>query len=145
MSCPVYDELNAHIDHLPIGRQGMTGPAKVDNMTILGSFRAHQVPLPRAKTDDKQLAQLQEWLSSYDVQDLFVTHPTATAAPNPGDPGDLFKPEVLRILPPRVDRRLGMTKEAYDGYEPLDVPDFKDFVDEKADRQLSPMKAIGSE
>lgn len=124
----------------------MTGPAKVDNQTMVGSFHAHQVPLPRAKTDDEQLALLQEWLSSYDVQDLFVTHPgeTRKTALNPGDPGELFKPEVLRILPPRVDRRLGMTKETYDGYEPLDVPDFKEFVDENTDKSLSPMKAVAS-
>lgn len=120
----------------------MTGPAKVDNKTMVGSFHAHQVPLPRAKTDEQQLAQLQEWLSSYGVHELFITHPGSTTL-NPADPGALFKPEVLRILPPRVDRRLGMTKETYDGYEPLDVPDFKNFVDDKAEKQLSPMKAIG--
>lgn len=113
-------------------------------MTMVGSFHAHQVPLPRAKTDNKQLAQLEEWLSSYGVHELFTTHPTATTDPNPNDPGELFKPEVLRILPPRVDRRLGMTKESYDSYEPLDVPDFKEFVDDKVDQKLSPMKAIGS-
>jgi xylulose-5-phosphate/fructose-6-phosphate phosphoketolase len=123
----------------------MTGPARVDHQTMVGSFHAHQVPLPRAKTDDEQLALLQKWLSSYDIHDLLDTRPgatTRTRTPNPGDPGELFKPEVLRILPPRVDRRLGMTKETYDGYESLDVPDFKEFVDEKADEKLSPMKAI---
>lgn len=122
--------------------QGMTGPARVDNQTMVGSFHAHQVPLPRAKSDDEQLAALQTWLSSYDVHELFVDQ-SGSATPNPADPGALFSPDVLRILPPREDRRLGMTKETYDGYEPLDVPDFQDFVTEKADRFISPMKAIG--
>jgi len=123
--------------------KGMTGPARVDNQTMVGSFHAHQVPLPRAKSDDEQLAALQTWLSSYDVHELFVDQ-SGSATPNPADPGALFSPDVLRILPPREDRRLGMTKETYDGYEPLDVPDFRDFVTEKADRFISPMKAIGA-
>lgn len=121
----------------------MTGPAKVGGEVMTGSFHAHQVPLPQSKTDDEQLKQLQEWLSSYDVHSLFVQK-AGTDTPNPADPTALFTPEVLRILPPRIDRRLGMTKETYDGYEPIDVPDFQDFVSEKADKVLSPMKAIGS-
>lgn len=109
---------------------------------MVGSFHAHQVPLPLAKSDDTQLSMLQDWLSSYDVHSLFIAGPGEQ--PNPADPYNLFTPEVLRILPPRVDRRLGMTKETYDGYEPLDVPDFQDFVDEKATKVVSPMKTIGS-
>lgn len=58
-------------------------------------------------------------------------------------PGALFTEEVLRILPPRVDRRMGMIKETYNGFEPLDVPDFKGFVSEKAEKDLSPMKTLG--
>lgn len=123
--------------------QGMTGPARVDNQTMVGSFHAHQVPLPRAKTDDEQLAALQTWLESYDINGLFIEHSGSTTPPDPADPSTLFTPEVLRILPPRIDRRLGMTKETYDGYEPLDLPEFQEFVDEKPLRVISPMKAIG--
>lgn len=121
----------------------MTGPASVDGQVMTGSFHAHQVPLPRAKADAQQLSELQTWLGSYGIHDLLVDSASALASSNPSDPGALFKPEVLRILPERVDRRLGMTKETYDGYEGLDVPDFEDFVDEKPTKVLSPMKAIG--
>lgn len=122
----------------------MTGPARVDNQTMVGSFHAHQVPLPRAKTDDEQLSALQAWLSSYNVRELFVQQ-KGDGATSHADPSALFAPEVLRILPPRQDRRMGMIKETYNGYEPLDVPDFKEFVSEKADKFMSPMKAVGSE
>ncbi|KAF8312100.1 phosphoketolase [Clavulina sp. PMI_390] len=111
--------------------KGMTGPAKVDGQIVMGSFRAHQVPLPKAKADDEQLAQLQAWLESYDFPSLIA-------------PDGLFTDAVLRILPPRVDRRMGMIKESYNGYTPLDVPDFKDFVSKKPEKDESPMKAIGA-
>lgn len=135
----------------------MTGPAKLDGNTILGSFHAHQVPLPKAKTDDNQLGMLQSWLDSYDIHSLLVTHPPSehqTSAEKEVEekltkegssveaPDALFKDVVLRILPPRADRRMGMIKETYNGYTPLDVPDFRGFVSEKADKDLSPMKAV---
>lgn len=138
----------------------MTGPANVGEKTIMGSFRAHQVPLPLAKTDDSQLAQLQSWLDSYDFHKLLATSSassTSTTDTNSQEgyeqvrkqgfsqatdaPGALFTDEALRILPPRMDRRLGMIKETYNSYEPLDVPDFKEFVSDKTDEQVSPMKA----
>ncbi len=36
--------------------KGWTGPAVVDGLPVEGTFRAHQVPLPRARTDREQLA-----------------------------------------------------------------------------------------
>src|SRR5260370_37617290 len=52
--------------------KGLTGPRSLNGLPILGSFRAHQVPLPSAKTDHDQLKMLDEWLKTYDVASLVV-------------------------------------------------------------------------
>ncbi|KAF8331506.1 phosphoketolase [Cantharellus anzutake] len=127
--------------------KGYTGPRSVDGLPVLGSFRAHQVPLPAAKTDDKQLASLGEWLKSYDVTPLIVGDrgQSEKVSRLPGDvhPEALFSHTALRILPKKVERRIGMIKESYAGYEPLDVPAFEDFVD-TSKKEQSPMKAVGA-
>ncbi|MHB1669834.1 phosphoketolase family protein [Thiomonas sp.] len=51
--------------------KGWTGPREVDGLPMEGSFRAHQVPLPRARSDGTQLAQLEAWLRSYRPDELF--------------------------------------------------------------------------
>ncbi len=66
--------------------KGWTGPACVDGLPMEGTFRAHQVPLPRARQDATQRAQLAQWLASYRPEDLFDAH---------GRP----KPELLSGLP----------------------------------------------
>jgi xylulose-5-phosphate/fructose-6-phosphate phosphoketolase len=136
----------------------MTGPVIVDEKNILGSFRAHQVPLPNAKSDPGQLTQLSEWLGSYDIHSLVHSRASAPAAHSHShhsshhsrqahtselNPDALFTDEVTRILPRRVDRRMGMIKETYNGYESLDVPEFQEFVSKKPEKDQSPMKAIG--
>jgi xylulose-5-phosphate/fructose-6-phosphate phosphoketolase len=119
----------------------MTGPRFLGDKQVVGSFRSHQVPLPLAKTDTSQFEDLRRWLSSYNIQDLLVRAPTS--AHNEGaDPEGFFSKEVVRILPKRVERRMGMIKETYAGYEPLDVPDFKDYVNESG-KDASPMKTLG--
>ena len=59
-------------------------------------------------------------------------------------PEELFSQAELRILPRRVERRMGMIKESYAGYELLDVPEFGGFVDVIKKAQ-SPMKVVGGE
>ena len=51
--------------------KGWTGPDVVDGLPIEGTFRAHQVPLPRARTDEGQLRRLDTWLRSYSPERLF--------------------------------------------------------------------------
>ena len=52
--------------------KGQTGPEEVDAQKVSGNYLAHQIPLPRAKTDSTQLAQLEEWLKSYHFEELFT-------------------------------------------------------------------------
>lgn len=52
---------------------------------IEGSFRSHQVPLPEAKHDPEELKLLQEWLGSYNVQEVL--------------PGGEISESVLSVIP----------------------------------------------
>jgi hypothetical protein len=94
-----------------------------------------------AKSDSTQFEALGKWLSSYNISDLLVrgNPPERTEGAHPEA---LFSNEVVRILPKRVERRMGMIKESYAGYEPLDVPDFRGHVD-PSKKNASPMKALG--
>lgn len=116
----------------------MTGPRSLKDTPLEGSFQSHQVPLAAAMSDDSQLEILSSWLKSYNVNELLVQG-------GHGDkPGEFIKSSVLRILPERIDRRLGMIKESFAGYEPLDVPDFEGFgTDEPG--ELSAMKSVASQ
>jgi xylulose-5-phosphate/fructose-6-phosphate phosphoketolase len=95
--------------------KGWTGPAVVDGLPVEGTFRAHQVPLPRARTDAAQLAQLETWLRSYEPHRLFDAH------------GALV-PE-LAALAPRGDRRMGANPHANGGrlLAPLAIPNFRKY------------------
>ncbi len=51
--------------------KGWTGPAVVDGLPVEGTFRAHQVPLDKVKTNPEHLALLEEWMRSYAPERLF--------------------------------------------------------------------------
>jgi xylulose-5-phosphate/fructose-6-phosphate phosphoketolase len=51
--------------------KGYTGPREVDGVKVEGNCAAHQVPLPRAKTDEGQLRMLEDWLKSYKFEELY--------------------------------------------------------------------------
>ena len=51
--------------------KGYTGPKELDGKKLEGNCASHQVPLPKAKTDKKQLEMLQEWLESYNFKELY--------------------------------------------------------------------------
>ena len=51
--------------------KGLTGPEVIDGVKIRGNFKSHQIPLPNAKTDEKELKILETWLKSYRFSELF--------------------------------------------------------------------------
>ncbi|WP_084497478.1 phosphoketolase family protein [Nocardia amamiensis] len=51
--------------------KGWTCPPMVDGDPVEGTFRAHQVPLPAARTDPEHRAVLEQWLRSYRPEELF--------------------------------------------------------------------------
>ncbi|KAI5294803.1 hypothetical protein KEM52_003161 [Ascosphaera acerosa] len=109
--------------------KGWTGPKKVDGGFVEGSFAAHQVPLPKAKTDQGQLEELRSWLSEYDFGELV----TSSGAP---------VPEIQSILPPTPSKRMGQHPVITQGWIPLNVPDWKQFS-VKAKDMASTMKVLG--
>jgi len=112
--------------------KGWGCPKKLGDEYIEGSFHSHQVPLPAAKSDEKQRAMLQEWLRSYKPSELFE-------AEN-GKPID----EILSTIPKEESRRLGQVPETYTGHIKLDLPSWMKFAVEKKDNQKSCMKACGA-
>ncbi|KAL7935184.1 XFP N-terminal domain-containing protein [Trichoderma chlorosporum] len=108
--------------------KGWTGPRTVDSEIIEGSFRAHQVPIAEANKSEDHLQILQDWLKSYEVHKLLPD----------GKPSH----DVLDILPPEDEKRLGQVKLAYDCYRGLDLPDWEPHAAEKSD-QASSMQQSG--
>ena len=96
--------------------KGWTGPKLVDGNPVEGTFRAHQVPLPRARTDPEQLSQLESWLKSYEPDKLF-------------DEWGRLRPD-LSLLAPRGRRRMGLNPHANGGLllRELELPDFRRFA-----------------
>ncbi len=81
--------------------KGWTGTKRIGNKRVEDNYRSHGVPLKDVKKDPKQFKALQEWLKSYNVQDLLDAK---------GKP----LPKVLKYLP-KGNLRLGKTKHAYGG------------------------------
>lgn len=91
--------------------QGWTGPKVVEGQIIEGSFHSHQVPLPKANEDEKQLKALQDWLASYNVSELLPD----------GQPVS----DILEILPQDDERKLGQVKASYNAMASLKLPDWE--------------------
>ena len=51
--------------------KGWTGPPMVDGQQVEGTFRAHQVPIPSARTDAVHRAAVENWMKSYRPEELF--------------------------------------------------------------------------
>ena len=96
--------------------KGWTGPAVVGGQPVEGTFRAHQVPLPNARTSPTELAMLDAWLRSYEPEAAF------------DDQGALV--HDLTTLAPVGGRRMGANSHANGGelLTPLDLPNFRDYA-----------------
>lgn len=51
--------------------KGLSGPLIVGDTKVRGNFKAHQIPLPKAKSDPAELELLSSWLHSYHFEELF--------------------------------------------------------------------------
>ena len=51
--------------------KGYSGPKQLNGVKIEGNCASHQVPLPEAKTDAYQRQMLEEWLKSYNFEELY--------------------------------------------------------------------------
>ncbi|MBY3176160.1 phosphoketolase family protein [Rhizobium leguminosarum] len=96
--------------------KGWTGPKEVDGKKVEGFWRAHQVPVSNCRENDGHRKILEDWMRSYDPEDLFT-------------PDGWLKPE-LRALAPVGERRMGANPHANGGLlrRELDVPDIRDYA-----------------
>ncbi len=96
--------------------KGWTGPDVVDGVQMLGTWRAHQVPLSGVKDNPEHLAILEDWLRSYRPEELFDD----AGAPT----------ELVLSANPHGDLRMSASPHANGGLltRDLDLPDFRDYA-----------------
>lgn len=96
--------------------KGWTGPKWVDGVQIEGTFHAHQIPLAVDAAHPDHLKRLEEWLKSYQPEELF-------------DAQGRFKQEFAELAP-KGERRMGANPHANGGIllRDLVMPDFKKYA-----------------
>lgn len=92
--------------------KGWTGPKTVDGVAVEGTFRAHQVPVSGVKTNPGHLRILEDWLRSYQPDELF-------------DAQGRFESAVAALAPAGA-RRMGANPKANGGLvaQALKLPDY---------------------
>jgi xylulose-5-phosphate/fructose-6-phosphate phosphoketolase len=100
--------------------KGWTGPKEVDGVPVEGTWRSHQVPVLGARENPEHLRILEEWMRSYQPEELF------------DEDGRLV--EELRALAPAGERRMSANPHANGGLllRDLHLPDFRDYAVEVA-------------
>ncbi|QIS07267.1 phosphoketolase [Nocardia brasiliensis] len=95
--------------------KGWTCPPVVDGDPVEGTFRAHQVPLPGARSNADHRAVLEQWLRSYRPEELFDDH---------GRPVSELLDQV-----PEGEQRLSANPIANGGMliRDLNLPDWREF------------------
>jgi xylulose-5-phosphate/fructose-6-phosphate phosphoketolase len=96
--------------------KGWTGPKEIKGHKVEGFWRSHQVPFSDVHKDPANLKLLEEWMKSYEPQDLF-------------DEGGRLRPE-LKALAPKGDRRMSANPHANGGLlrKALKLPDFRNYA-----------------
>lgn len=96
--------------------KGWTGPKVVDGKMVENHWRSHQVPVANCRADDAHRKILEDWMRSYDPEDLF-------------DESGKLKPE-LRALAPSGEKRMGAIPHSNGGLlrKDLKTPDFRKYA-----------------
>ncbi|CAO4134890.1 phosphoketolase family protein [Methylorubrum extorquens] len=96
--------------------KGWTGPKTVDGKRVEGFWRAHQVPVSNARTDEGHRKVLEDWMRSYRPEILF-------------DETGRLRPE-LAALAPEGNRRMSANPHANGGLlrRELRCPRWQDFA-----------------
>ena len=114
--------------------KGWTGPRVVDGVQVEGTFRAHQVPLAEVRTNPGHLRMLEEWLRSYQPQELFDAD---------GSPVD-----AITAMAPSGEHRISDNPHANGGVllGDLRLPDFRKYaveVQAPGAEEHEPTKVLG--
>ncbi|WP_110875621.1 phosphoketolase [Franconibacter helveticus] len=115
--------------------KGWTGPQTVDGKKVEDFWRAHQVPVASCRENDEHRQILENWMRSYNPDDLF-------------DEQGRLKPE-LRALAPAGDKRMGATPYANGGRlrRELQTPAISDYAVEittPGEPQVQSTEVLGS-
>jgi xylulose-5-phosphate/fructose-6-phosphate phosphoketolase len=96
--------------------KGWTGPKEVDGKKVEGYWRSHQVPFAEMATKPNHLKLLEQWMKSYQPEELF-------------DMNGTLVPELAELAP-RGERRMGANPHANGGIllKNLNMPDFNDYA-----------------
>ena len=96
--------------------KGWTGPKTVDGVQVEGTWRAHQVPLAEVRSNPAHLRLLEQWMRSYQPEELFDSDGAPRAH--------------LLELTPRAERRMGSNPHANGGAHsaPLELPAIAPFA-----------------
>lgn len=92
--------------------KGWTGPKKVDGIQVEGTWRSHQVPLAELATNPEHVKLLEQWMKSYEPENLF-------------DKEGKLIPELAELVPQGA-MRMGANPNANGGIllHELVMPDF---------------------
>ena len=109
-------------------KKGSSGVTENNGEKIEGNSLAHQVPLLNAKSDEKELKKLEDWLKSYKFEELFDF-----------EKGE-FKPWLDDFLPEKLSR-IGQNHfiDANLNFKELKLPE----IHERAGEKSLAMNAIG--
>jgi xylulose-5-phosphate/fructose-6-phosphate phosphoketolase len=115
--------------------KGWTGPRELDGHKVEGSWRAHQVPVPDAATNDVSLKLVEHWMRDYSPETLFDAQGRLVAS--------------LRELAPSGARRISANPHANGGLlcKALDMPPFRDYavtMTEPATDYVSPTAVLAT-
>ncbi|MFK4826138.1 phosphoketolase [Paenochrobactrum sp. BZR 588] len=96
--------------------KGWTGPKVVDGKMVENYWRSHQVPVANCRADDAHRKILEDWMRSYDPEDLF-------------EENGKLKPE-LRALAPEGEKRMSAIPHSNGGLlrKELKTPDVRDYA-----------------
>ncbi len=102
-------------------KKGSSGVAENNGEKIEGNSLAHQVPLLNAKSDEKELKKLEEWLKSYKFEELFDF-----------EKGE-FKPWLDDFLPEKSSR-IGQNRfvDTNLNFAELRLPEIRERISEKS-------------
>jgi xylulose-5-phosphate/fructose-6-phosphate phosphoketolase len=115
--------------------KGWTGPEQVDGIQVAGTWRSHQVPLSGVRENPDHLRLLEEWMRSYQPEELFDADGAAV--------------ELVREANPPAGLRMSASPHANGGLvsRPLDLPNFRDFgvpVDSAGSGRAESTRQLGS-